>query len=58
MAKPLADILEVQFNLQYYLHMTVNDYDDNDVRDNDWLYSRLVQQKKDEIEAAKGNKNG
>ena len=52
--KNYNDILEEQFNLQYYLNMSVKDYDENDVGDNRWLYSRLVDQKKKENEALKG----
>jgi hypothetical protein len=58
MAKHLEDILEMQFNLMYYLHISVTDFDNNDSRDNEWLYSRLVKQKKDEQDAMKGSKNG
>jgi len=58
MVRTLVDILEMQFNLMYYVHMTVADFNENDMRDNEWLHSRLVKQKKDEEEARKGNKHG
>ena len=40
----------------YYLHISVFDFDNNDARDNEWLYSRLIKQKNDEQEAIKGKK--
>ena len=40
----------------YYLYMSVSDFDESDMRDNEWLHSRLVKQKKDEEEAKKGKK--
>jgi len=59
MARPLVDILEMQFNLMYHLHMGIADFDANDMRDNEWLHSRLLKQKQDEEEARKkGIKNG
>jgi len=54
MARPLVDILEMQFDLMYYLHMSIADFDSNDMRDNEWLHSRLAKQKKDEEELKKG----
>jgi hypothetical protein len=42
----------------YYLHISVADFDSNDSKDNEWLYSRLVKQKKDEQEAIKVKNNG
>lgn len=53
MGKSLGDILEMQFDLLYYLNMTIQDYDNNDVRDNNWIHSRLVQQKRNEMKARK-----
>jgi len=53
MGKSLNDILEMQFDLLYYLSMTIQDYDNNDVRDNNWIHSRLVLQKKEEMKARK-----
>jgi hypothetical protein len=53
MGKSLSDILEMQFDLLYYLNMTIQDYDNNDVRDNNWIHSRLVLQKKEEMRAHK-----
>lgn len=60
MGKNLNDILETQFDLLYYLSMTISDYDDNDARDNAWIHSRLVLQKKNEMKAKKnaGGING
>jgi len=31
--------------------MTIRDYDENDIRDNSWIHSRLVLQKKNEKKA-------
>lgn len=53
MGKNLNDILETQFDLLYYLNMTILDYDNNDIRDNNWIHSRLVLQKKEEMKARK-----
>ena len=53
MAKNLNNILEEQFDLMYYLHMNIADYNENDARDNSWLHSRLCKQKQDEVEAKK-----
>jgi len=53
MGKSLNDILEMQFDLLYYLNMTIQDYDNNDARDNNWIHSRLVLQKKNENKARK-----
>ena len=55
MGKTLQELLETQFNLLYYLHLTISDFDENDAKDNDWLYSRLIKIKNDEIAARKGN---
>jgi len=33
--------------------MTTADYDNNDIRDNSWIHSRLVLQKKNEAKARK-----
>ena len=51
LGKSLNDILEMQFDLMYYLHMSIADFNENDARDNEWLHSRLVKQKNEEIEA-------
>ena len=51
MGKNLKDILEIQFDLLYHLNMTIADYDENDIRDNSWIHSRLVLQKKNEAKA-------
>jgi len=47
----------MQFNLMYYLHMSVVDFDENDMRDNEWLHSRLIKQKRDEEESKKKKVN-
>jgi hypothetical protein len=41
----------MQFDLQYYLHMSISDYDNNDIKDNEWLHSKLYEQKEDEAKA-------
>lgn len=43
----------MQFDLMYYLHMTIADFDNNDSKDNMWLHARLIQQKNEEIKAQK-----
>ena len=58
MGKNYKDILEMQFDLQYHLHMSVTDYNDNDMKDNNWIHSRLCKQKQDENELRKKNQNG
>ena len=58
MGKNLNDILEEQFDLMYYLRMSVSDYDENDSRDNSWIHSRLRKQKQEEMEAKKKALNG
>ena len=50
MGRNYRDILEEQFNLQYYLHMSISDYDNNSISDNKWLYGKLIERKKDENE--------
>jgi hypothetical protein len=44
----LSDILEVQFRLLYFLHMSINDFNEMDLRDISWTYSRLLKQLEDE----------
>ena len=51
MGRTLQDVLEMQFNLLYHLHMSITDFDNNDAKDNEWFNSRLIKQKEDEIEA-------
>jgi len=53
MGRDLTSILEMQFNLMYYLRMSISDFDNQDVSDLEWLYSRLIKQKKNEIEEKK-----
>ena len=55
MGKTLQELLETQFNLLYYLHMSISDFDNNDAKDNEYLFSRLCKQKNEEIETRKGN---
>ena len=50
MGKNYNDILKIQFDLQYYLHMSIADYNDNDIKDNDWLHAKLYERKKEENE--------
>ena len=57
MVSPLQEILETQFNLLYYLKMSITDFDNMDLRDISWMYSRLGKQIKDENEKRK-NQNG
>lgn len=58
MGKDLTSILEMQFDLMYYLNMSISDFDSQDTADLNWLHGRLVKQKKDEIEAKKKVANG
>ena len=53
MVSPLQEILETQFNLLYYLKMSITDFDNMDLRDISWMYSRLGKQIKDENEKRK-----
>lgn len=55
MARPLSELLEMEFNLRYYLH--VNDFDGMDRAEINWFYGRLVEQKKKEAEAREGKKD-
>jgi len=48
MGKKLSNIFEMQFSLMYYLHMGINDFNNNDTKENDWLFSRLIKEKEDE----------
>ena len=48
MARHLKDILEMQFNLMYHLHMTKADIENCDLKELDWIYGRLIEQKKKE----------
>ena len=57
MVSPLQEILETQFNLLYYLKMSITDFNNMDLRDISWMYSRLGKQIKDENEKRK-NQNG
>ena len=40
----------MQFNLVYYSSMTIADYNEMDLRDIEWMDSRLIKQLKDEKE--------
>ena len=53
MVSPLQEILETQFNLLYYLKMSITDFNNMDLRDISWMYSRLGKQIKDENEKRK-----
>ena len=55
MVPSYKDILEMQFDLQYYLHMSISDFDNNDVGDNRWIHSKLYERKKEENELRKKN---
>ena len=50
MERSLSEILEMQFNLVYRSSITIADYDNMDLRDIEWTYSRLLKQLKDEKE--------
>lgn len=41
----------MQFDLMYYLHISITDFDRNDIKDNYWLHSKLCEQKRKELEA-------
>lgn len=53
MAKPLRDILERQFSLSYHGVMSHEEYAVTDLKKIEWMYGRLIQQKRDEDEARK-----
>ena len=55
MGRTLQDVLEIQFNLLYHLHLSISDFDTNDIKDNEWLNSRVIKQKADEIAARENN---
>ena len=45
--------MEVQFNLAYHNILSASEYDETDLKDIDWLYSRLAKQKQEEAKTAK-----
>lgn len=47
MEMSLSDILEIQFKLLYHLHMSISDFNEMDLRDISWMYSRLSKQLED-----------
>ena len=56
MVKPLQEILETQFNLQYHLKVSVQDFENMDLKEIEWIYGRLIKEKRDENEAKKKKK--
>ena len=58
MARRYESILEVQFNLAYYNVLSASEYDETDLKDIDWLYSRLTKQKQDEAKMTKETLTG
>jgi len=52
-ARRYESILEVQFNLAYHNILSASEYDETDLKDIDWLYSRLAKQKQEEAKTAK-----
>ena len=51
MARNLNDILMMEFDLMYHMHMNITDFDNNDIKDNIWLHNRLCEQKREENKA-------
>ena len=45
--------MEAQFNLAYHNILSASEYDETDLKDIDWLYSRLAKQKTEETKTAK-----
>jgi hypothetical protein len=56
MVRPLKSILERQSELLYHMHMQVSDQMEMDVSELDWTHGWLVNQKKKEEKALKGEK--
>ena len=50
MGKPLRDILELEFNLMYYIGMQRSEIGELNLKYRDWFYNRLVKEKKMEEE--------
>jgi hypothetical protein len=46
MGKPLKDLLEMEANLLYYLHL--NNFDEREISEIDWFYGWLKEKKKKE----------
>jgi hypothetical protein len=38
--------------------MSISDFDNNDAKDNDWLFSKLISERNKEIEARRKGNNG
>ena len=41
MATPLQNLLEIKFNLAYYLHLSFEDFNNTDMSELRWMNSRL-----------------
>ena len=54
MAPPLQEILEKNFNMMYYLHQPMSEVESWYLKEADWLYGRLVQQRRDEEKIIRG----
>lgn len=46
--RPLADLLEMQFDLMWHLHMSLSDIEGTDTKELEWLHGRVVEQIKKE----------
>ena len=53
MVKPLQEILEMQFNLLYFLNMSVADFENMQLKEINFMYGLLRQQKEKETNARK-----
>lgn len=53
MVKDLNSILEMQFDLLYYLRVSVTEYNEMDIQYLNWFHSRLVKQKNEELKGLK-----
>lgn len=42
----------------YYLHMQISDVDGTDIKELEWLYGRMFEEKKRELESQKGKTDG
>jgi len=51
----LATILEKKFSLLYHVGLSIEDYNNMDIKKVDWFYGRLIRQRNDEIEASRVN---
>lgn len=54
----MNDILEIQFQLTYNLHISFSDFDKMEFYELIWLYERVADEKHKENEAENSNRRG